>query len=199
MGDYIFLQNHNITIKRVKTDYKTTNCSTNIGECRKKGNSTSEREIKSATSNLSLGGRTHIAYLSYSIKYSAWEQVEVMGKTSCCTYSAQKVDNNECCLNLLDSDSDCITGLPRSRPVYDSDNAQLSRIRKTKVGNERTYPTSSADETDFLSRNLNSGAGNLNCRGLSDVLMPVVTTTMRMVYRVHSNTTSTVPATSKRE
>lgn len=34
-----------------------------------------------------------IAYLSYSIKYSAWEQVDDMGKTFCCTFSWQKVDN----------------------------------------------------------------------------------------------------------
>jgi hypothetical protein len=52
---------------------------------------------------------------------------------------------------------------------------------------EETYPASS-DETNFLSRD--GGAGNGG--GLSDVL--VVTTTMRMVNGVHSNTTSTRPA-----
>lgn len=44
------------------------------------------------------------------------------------------------------------------------------------------------NETDFLSRN----SGTSNCRGMTDVLM--VTTTVRMVNGVHSNTTSTRPA-----
>lgn len=51
---------------------------------------------------------------------------------------------------------------------------------------QETSPTSS-NKTDFLSRN--SGTGDR--RGFSDML--VVTTTMRMVHGVHSNTTSTGP------
>lgn len=50
-----------------------------------------------------------------------------------------------------------------------------------------TYPTS-GNKTDFLTGNCRAGDGG----GLSDVLM--VTTTMRMVDRIHSNTTSTRPA-----
>lgn len=52
-----------------------------------------------------------------------------------------------------------------------------------------TYPTS-GDETDFLTGNGLAG----DCRGLSDML--VVTTTVRMVNGVHSNTTSAGPAVS---
>ena len=56
------------------------------------------------------------------------------------------------------------------------------------MGTEVTY-SASGNETDFLSRN--SGAGNSG--SLSNVLM--VTTTMGMVNGIHSNTTSTGPAT----
>jgi hypothetical protein len=52
---------------------------------------------------------------------------------------------------------------------------------------EETSPAGS-DETDFLTGN--GGAGHGRC--LSDML--VVTTTVRMVDRVHGNTTSTGPA-----
>ena len=48
--------------------------------------------------------------------------------------------------------------------------------------------TASGDETDFLSGNCRTGDG----RGFSDML--VVTTTVRMVNRIHSNTASTGPA-----
>ena len=52
---------------------------------------------------------------------------------------------------------------------------------------ELTYPAS-GNETDFLSRNGRAG----NSGGFPDVL--VVTTSVRMVDRVHGHTTSTRPA-----
>lgn len=52
----------------------------------------------------------------------------------------------------------------------------------------RTTYAAGSNETNFLSRN----SGTSHCRGMTDVLM--VTTTMRMVNGVHSNTTSTGPA-----
>jgi len=54
-------------------------------------------------------------------------------------------------------------------------------------GTAQQTSSAGSDETNLLSRN--SGAGN--SRSLSDVLM--VTTTMRMINRVHSNTTSAGP------
>lgn len=54
---------------------------------------------------------------------------------------------------------------------------------------QKTSPPRS-DETDFLSRN--GGTGDSG--GLSDMLM--ITTTVRMVDRVHSHTTSAGPAES---
>ena len=52
---------------------------------------------------------------------------------------------------------------------------------------QKTSPAG-GDETDFLTRNSLSGDGGC----LSDMLM--ITTTVRMVHGIHSNTTSTGPA-----
>jgi hypothetical protein len=53
-----------------------------------------------------------------------------------------------------------------------------------------TYPAS-GNETHFLPRNGRTG----DCRGFTDMLM--VTTTVRMIHRVHGNTTSAGPATKQ--
>ena len=57
---------------------------------------------------------------------------------------------------------------------------------------EVTYPTR-GNETDFLTGDGRAGDG----RRLTDVL--VVTTTVRVVHRVHSNTTSTGPAVEDKD
>ena len=63
---------------------------------------------------------------------------------------------------------------------------RVAHTQRDKV----TYPTR-GNETDFLTGDGRAGDG----RRLTDVL--VVTTTVRVINRVHGNTTSTRPAAKK--
>ena len=107
---------------------------------------------------------------------------------------------------------ECEMHIPRilktSYPNMHTENASRIKAKRNKKCKERTRPnplnlldfdgtteqSSSAggDETDFLSRNSGARDGG----SFSDML--VVSSSVRMVYGVHSHTTSTGPATQGR-